>query len=117
MSSIFIRSLGVGLRTRQIELDALGGEREPPALRVDFEDLDAQLVTGLYTYLDCAAARLGPRTYLTPSLSNIYSWSSPSYQNNTSRAELRLDPGPLRDAPGCFHELVADRMAEGLARL
>ena len=52
---------------------------------------NAQLVTGLYTYLDCAAARLGPRTYLTPSLSNIYSWSSPSYQNNTSRAELRLD--------------------------
>ena len=52
---------------------------------------DAQLTTGLYTYLDCRSARLGPRTFLTPSVSNIYSWNSPWLQTNTLRSELRLD--------------------------
>lgn len=31
--------------------------------------------------------------------------------------EEKLDPGPLGDCAGCFHELVAGRIAEGLARV
>jgi hypothetical protein len=29
----------------------------------------------------------------------------------------RLEAGPLRERPGCFHELAVGRIAEGLARL
>ena len=55
------------------------------------ESSDPQLVTGLSSYFDVACARLGARTYLTPSVSDSFNWYTPGYQTNSLRAELRLD--------------------------
>jgi len=50
-----------------------------------------QLVQELYASLDWRPLRLGSRTSLTPSLSNVFTWDTSPFHANNVRTELRLD--------------------------
>jgi hypothetical protein len=49
------------------------------------------LMTGLNGYLDFAPVKLGPRTTLTPAVSNAFNWDTSHVDTNSLRGELRLD--------------------------
>jgi hypothetical protein len=48
-------------------------------------------IAGLDGYLDFAPLKLGPRTTLTPAVSNTYNWDTSDVHTNALRGELRLD--------------------------
>jgi hypothetical protein len=59
--------------------------------RYEREDNDWVFENELYAALDFPARRLGSKTRLTPSLSNVYGWDTSGYASNALRAGLRLD--------------------------